>query len=317
MKKILPLIIMILLLSMINCNSKQGCTDSKSINYDTKAKKDNGTCVQTDYLLQPQVVTNLDAILKESSGLLNTNNIIWSFGDSGNKNEIYSIDTNNGSIKATVTLTGASNTDFEDIAQDSTYIYIGDFGNNNGDRQNLVIYKIPKQTNWNITNNISPEAIRFTYPDQTSFSSNSKTDFDCEAMIIQKNQVYIFTKNHNNQHTRLYKLPTKAGNYTAELITSFDSYGLITGADIADDGSKIALTGFNPTSDIAFVWVLYNFTNNQFFSGNNKLINIGPRTVVGQVEGVCFSNNNMLYISNEQKYTVPARIWKLDISTVK
>ena len=317
MKNTLPLFIMILSVSMINCNSKQGCTDSKALNYDTKAKKDDGSCIQRNYTLQPQVITNLDAILKESSGLLNTDNLIWSFGDSGNKNEIYSIDTTNGNIISTVTLSGVSNIDFEDIAQDSLYIYVGDFGNNNGNRQNLVIYKIPKQSNWNITNTISPQAIQFNYPDQTNFTNNANTDFDCEAMITQKGNIYIFTKDHSDQHTRLYKLPINPGNHTAELISTFNTQGLITGASIADDGSKIALTGFNPITDTAFVWVLNNFNNDQFFSGNNKLINIGSRTAVGQVEGVCFSTNNMLYISNEQKYTVPAKLWKLDISTVK
>jgi len=308
---------MILSLIIFNCNSKKGCTDSKALNYDTKAKKDDGSCVQKDFLLQPQVITNLDAILKESSGLLNTDNLIWSFGDSGNKSEIYSIDTNNGSIAAAVALTGVSNIDFEDIAQDSSYIYVGDFGNNNGNRTDLVIYKIPKKTSWNTTNNITPEAIHFSYPDQKDFKSNSASDFDCEAMITQKGNIYIFTKDHSDQHTRLYKLPTKPGNYTAELMSTFDSHGLITGADITSDGSKIALTGYNPSTDVAFVWVLNNFTNNQFFSGNNKMVSIGPRAIVGQVEGVCFLNNNLLYISNEQKYTIPARLWKLDISRVK
>ncbi len=317
MKNTLPLILIVLSFTMVNCHSKEGCTDAKAINYDAKAKKDNSSCMFSDYKLQPQSITNLDVILKESSGLLNTHDAIWSFGDSGNKNEIYSIDTNNGSIKATVTLTGATNIDFEDIAQDSSYIYVGDFGNNNGNRQNLVIYKVPKKTTWNVSNNIVPEMIYFKYPDQTNFSSNANTDFDCESIIIQNGSAYIFTKDHTDQFTRLYKLPTTPGTYTAELITSFNAKGLITGADISDDGSKIALTGYNPSSDLAFVWVLYNFNGNQFFSGNNRLINIGSRSVVGQVEGVCFINNTMLYISNEQKNSIPAQLWKLDIATVK
>ena len=37
------------------------------------------------------------------------------------------------------------NVDWEDITQDETHIYIADFGNNNGNRTDLKIYKILKQ----------------------------------------------------------------------------------------------------------------------------------------------------------------------------
>jgi hypothetical protein len=87
----------------------------------------------------------LPAILKESSGLCYTNGKLWTFGDSGNPNEIFSIDSSTGAILQTVVVDNFPNTDWEDITADSSYIYMGDFGNNDGDRRHLKIMRISKQ----------------------------------------------------------------------------------------------------------------------------------------------------------------------------
>ena len=86
-------------------------------------------------------LTNLQSpTLDESSGLLFYNNKIITHTDSGGKAELYEIDATMGKVTRTVNITNAENVDWEDIGQDGTHIYIGDIGNNSGNRTNLKIY---------------------------------------------------------------------------------------------------------------------------------------------------------------------------------
>lgn len=82
--------------------------------------------------------------MRETSGLICFNELFWTHNDSGGRPEIYGLDTQKGKIKATVIVSNASNVDWEEIAQDDQYVYVGDFGNNRGVRRDLCIYKIPK-----------------------------------------------------------------------------------------------------------------------------------------------------------------------------
>ena len=96
----------------------------------------------------------LPKILKESSGLCYTDGNLWTFGDSGNPNEIFKIDSSTGIILQTVQIDNFPNIDWEDITADSSFIYIGDFGNNNGNRTDLKIIRI-KKTDLNVSGTLS------------------------------------------------------------------------------------------------------------------------------------------------------------------
>lgn len=82
--------------------------------------------------------------VKETSGLLFFKGKIITHNDSGDSANLYELDSLNGNLLRTINITNATNVDWEDIAEDNTHIYIGDFGNNNGNRTDLKIYKILK-----------------------------------------------------------------------------------------------------------------------------------------------------------------------------
>ena len=154
---------------------------------------------------------NLPAVLKESSGLCYTEGNLWSFGDSGNPNAIYQIDATTGAVIQAVTITNYPNIDWEDITSDSLYIYVGDFGNNFGDRKDLRISKKNdlKDTSPDLV--VNAEAINFSYGDQTGFNSNENTNFECGALVGVAGSLYVFTKDRDDLKTRCYKMPTAAG----------------------------------------------------------------------------------------------------------
>ena len=90
------------------------------------------------------VRAQLPAMLSESSGAVFFNGRFISHNDSGNENKLYELDTATGLILRTVHIQNAVNSDWEDLAQDATSLYIGDIGNNRGNRTDLKIYKIAK-----------------------------------------------------------------------------------------------------------------------------------------------------------------------------
>ncbi len=140
--------------------------------------------LKSQNFITPSVVTTLSSTLNETSGLVNLNGEIWTHNDNGGETELYLINLNDGSIIRTVIVHEANNVDWEDIAADETYIYIGDFGNNDGSRTNLKIYRISR-SDMASSNDVDAEKIHFSYSDQSSFEPNYHyTNFDCEALTL-------------------------------------------------------------------------------------------------------------------------------------
>src|SRR5258706_2163656 len=137
------LVLIILIKTSISFAQVYGCKDPMANNYNSLATINDGSCTyNTTSYTPPILVDPINATLVESSGLQMAGNFLWSFNDGGGAAAIYRIDTLSNTILQTVTLTGATNVDWEDIAFDGSYFYVGDFGNNaNGARVDLKIYK--------------------------------------------------------------------------------------------------------------------------------------------------------------------------------
>jgi hypothetical protein len=294
-----------------------GCPDPVASNYNNSARVNDGSCTYTQASINPKLKYNLNNAVNESSGLLWWNKLIWTHNDSGGEPQLYGMDSSNGNIVKTVTITNANNIDWEDIAQDGQYIYIGDFGNNaNGNRTNLKIYRI-KKSGIKKKDSLKASVIHFSYSDQTDFSpsGSNNTNFDCEAMIAYKDSLFLFSKDWKDGKTRLYKLPKAPGTYIAQKTGELNVEGLITGAEIISDKRVIVLTGYN-IAVTPFIYLLYDFSGNNFFSANKRKIEVNEGFT--QVEGICALNNNNFYISNEkfQKiFTVPAKLQTINLST--
>jgi hypothetical protein len=106
--------------------------------------------------------------VNETSGLLFFDGKIITHNDSGGEPNLYEIDSLTGSLLRTIAINNASNIDWEAITEDETHIYIGDIGNNSGNRQDLCIYKILK-TDYEKNTTVDAEKISFSYEDQTDF----------------------------------------------------------------------------------------------------------------------------------------------------
>ncbi len=250
-----------------------------------------------------KTICRLPEKVNETSGIeLTGKNEIWTINDSGGEDEIYLCDTL-GNLLRTVKIKDAANHDWEDLTQDDAgNFYIGDMGNNNNDRDNLRIYKIPNPAT-NTSDELEAGKIKFTYEDQNQFPPDDDNwNFDCESIIWFNNYIYLFTKDRSLPiNTNLYRIPDEPGEYVAEKIGSFATGGTdmtessvynywVTAADMSPDKQKVILLSHDR------VWLFYNFTGDDFFGGSHKVYELGTHT---QKEGICFVDNSTVYLSDE------------------
>lgn len=165
-------------------------------------------------------VAPLPPALVESSALIKHKCSFLTLNDSGNKAKIF-VFNKRGKIKHSCTIENATNIDWEAMAFDGEeFLYIGDIGNNENKRQDLVIYKVRMEDVLK-NENAKAEKITFNYPQQTKFPpSDPGLYYDAEALIIKDGQLLIFTKNRTvpfDGISKVYTLPTKAGTYDASI----------------------------------------------------------------------------------------------------
>ena len=245
-------------------------------------------------------VVRLPDVLYESSGIAVTlPGRIWSHNDSGNENEIYCFDTA-GTLIRTITISNASNIDWEDMALDNQKrLYICDVGNNNNNRQDLKIYRIPDPETI-AGNSVTAEVIRYSYDDQTAFPPPaSQRHYDMEAVIWHNDSLFMFTKDRSSPlsgYTRMYKIPAQPGTHIAKYSGRFyigttKSAVRVTSADIHRESGKVVLLTYDR------LIVFSDFQGSRFFEG--KAVHYPFTSPPGQVEAVLFINDSELYITAE------------------
>ena len=210
---------------------------------------------------QPTTVATIkDKSIAESSGLVasrTTPGAYWTNNDSGDGPFIYAFDTRGDSF-GTFRVTGAQARDWEDIAAgpgpqaNKSYLYIGDIGDNDGVRSEVVVYRVAepvvsastRKFTKNRPGSTEPaDAIRLKYPDGKH---------DAEALLVhpRTGNIYIVTK----------VLLANPGVY--EAVAPFTSGqtitmrkvgeprvpslfgGAITGGSISPDGRRVALCDY-------------------------------------------------------------------------
>ena len=302
-----------------------GCKDPAATNYNPSALTNDGSCTYaTTNYTPPLKVNPLSNTLMETSGLQWDGTYLWTHNDGGGAAAIYRIDTTSNAILQTVNLEGATNVDWEDMSFDGTHFYIGDFGNNNdGGRRDLKIYKfplsaIPGHVGNPVVTIPSSEitVINFTYSDQPQPAmptGANNTKFDCEAMVVDGDDIHLFTKDWITKTTTHYVIDgVTAGTYTAANLETLNTEYLVTAASKVPGANIIVLLGYQNTGLADhYMHLLTDFRGGLFFNGNKRKISLPDVITMGQAEGITFRNSTYGYISNEafsNFITVPQRL---------
>ena len=235
---------------------------------------------------------SLPSVVNECSGVdYAGNSSFWTHNDGYGDNRLYKI-SSAGVLQQTITISGATNYDWEDLTHDAArnYLFIGDFGNNNCSRTNLKIYRInyPNSS----TTTTTAQAINFTFSDQSSFPS-LWMNFDVESFFHYDGNIYLFTKTDGLAvgYTKMYRLPENPGTYTAMLVDSFFTNDRITSADISPDANSMILMSNS------HIHIFKNFPGSNFFAGNHTQVNISGSWT--QKEGLSYVSNNEIYVTDE------------------
>lgn len=237
----------------------------------------------------------LNTILDENSGILYFEGSYITHNDSGGASALYILDTINLNIQKTITLTGVENIDWEDLTQDETHLYVGDFGNNRGTRRDLRILKIAKSDFKTLTS-ITPQIISFSYQDQQDFEINEETDYDAEALITVGDHIIVFTKQWGSQNTTAYQIPKTIGNHLAIPLSNYEVGGLITSATFNKEDDQLILLGYSNLLN-PFIVKSTVFENLNFFNETTSKFTLPVATT--QMEAVDFISQKKLILSCE------------------
>lgn len=274
-----------------SAHAQPGCMDPRADNYDPNATSSDGSCIYPETNLSADVLAILPDALEECSGFVELPEYYLAMNDSGSAPELIYLSKDDFSVIRTEPVQGAMNVDWEEITIDENFLYIGDFGNNNGTRQNLKIYKVPLSSL--ATSPFVQDTLNFKYEDQVSFSTTIfSTPYDCEAFVVNGDQIHLFTKGWSNQYCRQYILQNDVSDQEAVLKDSFYVGGLITGADLLAD-SVLMLTGYN---NLSIAWMLKDFEGTDYFNGNKRAFQLGN---LGQNETITWIGEADLIITSE------------------
>lgn len=290
-----------------------GCTDPVATNYDTSVVVNDGSCQYANSTITPTKNGELSSTLDGTSSLIYWDGNYWSCNDH-TKLQLYRIDTLTAAITDSLLISATTPQDMEEVDQDSNYLYFGDFGNNSNTRTNLHILRVEKSSLKNGTPLI--DTIFFSYPDQTDFTSSSmQSDFDCEAFIVGDEKIYLFTKQWTSHATVCYELPKLPGTYIAGKRDSCNVQGLITGATFFENDNLIVLCGYS-TMLQPFIYLLYDYSDDNFFSGNKRKIEIG--LFGSQIEAIASCNSVDYYLTNEKftlsSISIPASLYHINLN---
>ena len=261
--------------------------------------------------LSPLLKSELPEEVKETSGLFFHNGRLWTHNDSGGKPILYALDTTTFEVVQRITLDKVKNKDWEDVCTDGENVFVGDFGNNKGNRKDLRIYMFPLA---DIPQGgdavLTVDSITFRFADQTDFSKRKVHDFDCESFFASDKNLYLFSKGWETGTTRLYRLPKTPGDYVAEVVNGFDSQGLLTGADYDRENHVLVLVGYVKTIWKPFMYLIFDFDENGERLSNCRFEM--PHLAGAQTEGVCFFDNGRCYLTAETSPTVTSRVFVVD-----
>ena len=134
------------------------------------------------------------------------------------------------------------------------------------------------------------------------FNDSNRHNFDCEAMISKGDSLFLFSKNRGDFRTDVYGLPKTPGEYVTSIIGSYDSEGLVTGADFRNnDGTgELVLIGYSIHGKAFYPFILYfsKVMGTRFLEGEVQRIDFRK---VMQTESILFHSKDKVYVTNEEE----------------
>ncbi len=192
-----------------------------------------------------RVGTITSPVIPEVSGFVASHSLPggwWAVNDSGNAPQLHAVGAR-GRLVASVTVKGATNRDWEDLAagpapRGGRALYIADIGDNDRVRDDLVVYRVPEPRP-NARATAKAEAFPFRYPD-------GRHDAEALAVDSRSGTISIITKEFQ---ARVYRFPRPLRPGRRVVLERVRGGGaaqiaplaFVTGATVSPGGTRIAV----------------------------------------------------------------------------
>jgi hypothetical protein len=251
--------------------------------------------------------SDLPEELKETSGLYCPKvGSAYSVNDSGNEPIIYQVDSAGRIIDKKVIT--AENVDWEALTGDQQYFYIGDVGNNSGNRKYVQVHAVPKQDNNNDEPNVQTSKVLYI---NNSVKKNVylNHDFDAETLINLDDNLFLFSKSWNTGILFIYQLNKTSLEQEVDHVGVIEGLpGIITGGDFDSKNNRFILSGY----DINRLGSLSPFI--AIVNKDLTLHKLFELSGYGQVEGICVTPNNEVWFTQESSFFSKQKLVKLNLT---
>ncbi len=292
-----------------------------------------------DASAEPVQLTPVGAVthapVSEQSGIVQSERwpgTYWVQNDSGNPAQLFAIDAKGAVVWPSylddryrvgpapkrsrpsdlpmwpgLTVEGASNIDWEDLALDGDTLYIADLGNNGNARRDLGVYALTEPNPREVSRARALAFFPVAYPKQRQFPAE-RWHYDCEAVFVHRGVLYALTKHRvagesrvPERGTDLYRLDTRHVD-TVNVLTHVDHLddigGWVTAADMSADGKMLAVLVYAPDSA---VWLFeVPAVGDALLSAPSRAIPLDLKQI-GQAEGLAWVDADTVRITNEQR----------------
>jgi len=235
-------------------------------------------------------ITQILPIIRETSGIAESKTnlgYLWVNEDSGTPASLSLVSKTSGQTLKKVSITGATNRDWEDMCLSGSDIYIGDIGDNKLRHKMYTIYTFPEPAA-NATTVSTFKTIKFTYSDGKH---------DAEAFLVDPKTKDIIIITKNDKQSGIYKLyyPYSFVNTNrATLVGNLDYTGVVSAA-LSPDRKEIIIKTYTDLK-------LYTCTDKQSLevalSYPSKTL---PYVLEPQGEAVTFANDNSGFYTMSEK----------------
>jgi hypothetical protein len=271
------------------CLMVSGCTRAPESKASALPSKSDGDVCRIEQNTRP-----LPVEVRETSGLargIQNGDVLWTHNDSGSEPEIFALGLD-GSVKTRVSIKGARETDWEDMAAgrcgSGACLYIADTGDNYGERTRITVYEINEPT---LSTSEQPvlRTMHARYPDGPQ---------DAEALFrLPSGELYIVTKGRQKD-IKLYRLNPSGDTTTAvmELVREIapkpaSPTEWVTAATASPDGKWVAIRSYS---------TLYLYRTDDLMQGN-----LAPRSFAlaplgeKQGEAIALGDDGTVWLSSE------------------
>lgn len=299
-------------LLLANCYFDSAKSKTKE---NSNAANSNAT-LSKDYREPRRIAEIKDEAVRESSGIAASRKnagVFWTHNDSGDGAFLYAFDRTGKSL-GVWKVTGASNIDWEDIAAytdrqtGESYLLIGDIGNNERARREVIIYKVVEP----IVTTADADSSK-KKPRSTAAAAKIRAEFpdaprDAETLLVNpaNGDIYLISKNLSEE-AEAFKLPAayssekknrlqNVGKFSVPSLTK----GFLTGGDISPDGKRLIVCDYFAAYEIALPAAAKSFDD--IWEASAEKVELGERT---QGEAVCYAADGRAIYATSEKRPAP------------